>query len=198
MFETFRRNFSVDPGRRPGTVNLASDIPGLNELLADFGGASFNHGLYRIVSAQDVGAWNARVGLAFSEFAGRITCFGYDWLGRTFAVDKGRIEEGEPGILMFEPGTGEALEIPANIKTFHDVELKENPDAALASSVYAEWRETGGGEPAYDQCVGYKIPLFLNGKDEFENLELSDLEVYWHIMGQLVAKAKGLPPRNSC
>ncbi len=99
---------------------------------------------------------------------------------------------------MFEPGTGEALEIPANIKTFHDVELKENPDAALASSVYAEWRETGGGEPAYDQCVGYKIPLFLNGKDEFENLELSDLEVYWHIMGQLVAKAKGLPPRNSC
>jgi hypothetical protein len=40
-----------------------------------------------------------------------------------------------------------------------------------------------GGEPNYDQCVGYKKPLFLAGVDDVENIELSDLDVYRHLMG---------------
>lgn len=37
-------------------------------------------------------------------------------------------------VLMLEPGTGEALEIPCTIKSFHDRELIENRDAALAAT----------------------------------------------------------------
>ncbi|CCV07982.1 hypothetical protein MESS2_660021 [Mesorhizobium metallidurans STM 2683] len=183
----------MDAGVTPGGGNLDTKVPGLNELLASFGGASFKRGLYRINRASEVTRWNARVVLGFPEFAGRITCFGYDWLGRAFAVDTGRLEQGEPGVVMFEPGTGEALEVPANIRAFHDAELQEYEDAALASDFYTKWREIVGTEPAYTQCVGYKVPLFLNGKDEIENLELSDLDVYWHIMGQLILKVKDLP-----
>lgn len=95
---------------------------------------------------------------------------------------------------MFEPHTAEALQIPPNIKTFHDVELMEDDGAALVSDGYAMWRESGGAEPTYAQCMGYKKPLFLSGEDTMENLELSDLDVYWHIMGQFIAKVKGLPP----
>jgi len=44
-----------------------------------------------------------------------------------------------------------------------------------------------------DQCVGYITPLFLGGQDEFENFEISDLEVYWAINGQILEKTRGLP-----
>ncbi|MET3577666.1 hypothetical protein ABID19_000681 [Mesorhizobium robiniae] len=196
MFETFRKNFPVDSRMPadPGNFSLDTKVPGLNELLTSFGGASFKGYLYRVIRAQDVARWNARVCLGFPEFTGRITCFGYDWQGSVFAVDKQRLEQGEPGVLMFEPGTGKALKIPANIQTFHEVQVIQNADAALAANIYADWREAGGAEPAYAQCIGYKRPLFLSGEDEIENMELSDVEVYWHLMGQLIAKVKSLPP----
>lgn len=38
----------------------------------------------------------------------------------------------------------------------------------------------------HNQCVGYKVPLFLNGQDDIDNRELSDMEVYWGLMGQMV------------
>ncbi|MER9306598.1 T6SS immunity protein Tdi1 domain-containing protein [Mesorhizobium sp. M0496] len=196
MFETFQQNFPVD-SRAPtdaGDLSLDTKVPGLKELLTSFGGGSFKQGLYRIVRAQDVARWNARVSLGFPEFTGRITCFGYDWQGTAFAVDTGRLEQGEPGVVMFEPDTGEALQIPCNVRTFHDIELIEDEDAILASDGYAMWREAGGAQPAYAQCIGSKKPLFLGGEETIENLELSDLDVYWHIMGQIIAKVKGLPP----
>lgn len=196
MFERFIRNFPMD-GRLPtdsGNFPLDSKIRGLSELLSSFGGASFKHGLYRIIRASEVADWNERVCLGFPKFTGRITCFGYDWQGTAFATDTWRLEQGEPGVVMFEPGTGQALQIPANIRTFHEVELMEDEEAALAANMYADWRGAGGAEPAYNQCIGYKEPLFLNGKDEIENLELSDLEIYWHFMGQLIVQVKDLPP----
>ena len=196
MFEAFQRNFTADPNRVPESAGALPklDIPGLGELIARFGGASFNGGLYRIIRASDVSEWNARVSLGFPESAKGITCFGYDWLGRAFAADVERLEQGQPGVLMFEPGTGEALVVPANVQTFHDAELIQDSDPALASKAHKEWLATGGAEPAYAECIGYKVPLFLNGADEFENMELSDLDVYWHLMGQLIVKTRSLRP----
>jgi hypothetical protein len=197
VFETFRQNFPIESrvSAVGGEGAVDTEIRGLNELLASFGGASFRKGLYRIIRAQDLVRWNARVTLGFPESDGRITCFGYDWQGSAFAVDSQRLEHGQPGVLLFQPGTGQALEIPANIETFHDVLAVEDPDAALDANIYVEdWLAAGGAQPAYDQCISYKKPLFLGGEDDVSNQELSDLEVYWHIMGQVIAKLKGLPP----
>ncbi|TIP30686.1 MAG: DUF1851 domain-containing protein, partial [Mesorhizobium sp.] len=55
MFEIFQKNFEVD-SRVPadsGNSSLETKVAGLNELLATFGGATFRHGLYRIMRAQD-------------------------------------------------------------------------------------------------------------------------------------------------
>ena len=196
MLEAFKEAFAKDAalsvvgdGNAPRSL-----VVGWNNLVDHLGGGSFNQGLYRVIRASDAGAWNAQVTVAFPDFASRITCFGFDWLGRVFAVDPKRAEEGQPGVVMFEPGTGEALEVPCNIASFHDEELIEYRDAALASDFHQRWLNSGGGAPQYGQCVGYKKPLFLGGADEVSNLELSDLDVYWHLMGQLITKAKGLPP----
>lgn len=166
----------------------------LDELLATFGGTSVNGGLYRFVLPGDVGAvWRDRIAIAFPEFRECATCFGFDWLGRAFALDSSRTENGRAAVLMFDVGAGEALEIPANLKSFHDTELVEYTDVALAENFHREWLRSGGAEPGFDQCVGYRKPLFLGGADELDNLELCDLDVYWHVTGQLRAKTRGVP-----
>jgi hypothetical protein len=194
MFETFKRHFLPDPGPTPtGPLSDAGLRPEAAKLFAEFGGSSFNGGLYRVVRVSSLNTWAARVGYAFPEFKGRITCFGYDWLGTAFAIDEGRFEGGKPGVVMFEPGTGHALEVPANIETFHDDVLVNLGEAALAVDFYQRWQKLARTKLEYDQCIGYKKPLFLGGVDDVGNLELSDVDVYWHIFGQLILKAKGLP-----
>jgi hypothetical protein len=103
MFEAFERNFTADPERVQEAAGVPPNpgIPGLGELFARFGGTSFNRGLYRIIRASDVLEWNARIALAFPESADSTICFGYDWLGRAFAVDVQRLEQGQPGVVMF-------------------------------------------------------------------------------------------------
>lgn len=174
-------------------VSAAVADPELRSFFDILGGGSFQGGLYRTVHPMNSSEWNERICLAYPEFKGRITCFGFDWIGSTFALDSERQEGGRPGVVMFEPGTGEALEIPSNLITFHEAGLREFGEAALAISFYEKWRASGGAAPTYDQCVGYRKPLFLGGADEVENLEISDIDVYWHIVGQLIRKTRGLP-----
>lgn len=162
-------------------------VAGYADFAGEFAGASFASGLYRFHDAHSGPEALASIAEAFPEFAERALPFGYDWLGRHFAVDFGRVAAGEPRVLLLEPGTGEVLEIPASFAAFHEQELLESPDAALASDFFKSWAATNVRSLPLrrDQCVGYKIPLFLGGEDTVENLEVTDLEVYWSIFGQL-------------
>ena len=196
MYERFKSRFPRDPSvqaSRPHDVAIPA-IKGLKELLDLFGGGSFRSGVYRIIHPADLLEWQKRVDLAFPEFGNGLVCFGYDWLGRAFALDTRRSEAGQPGILMLDLGAGEALEIPANLLEFHEGLLLEDDDVALASKFHRMWLKAGGVVPTHDRCIGYKIPLFLGGKDEIENLEESDLDVYWHIIGQVLIQVRDLPP----
>jgi len=196
MFELFEANYVRDRANPPSSAgeNLAPDLPGLVQFFAEYGGASFDDGLYRIMRPADLPQWQKRIELAFPEFADRVVCFAYDWAGNVFALDMECLEEGQAGVTLFEPGIGEVLQIPSNLQTFHESGLIEFGEAALSIGFYEKWRAAGGTAPAYDQCIGYRKPLFLSGVDEVGNLELSDLDVYWHIMGQLLQQTRGLPP----
>jgi len=192
VFERFRENFELDDKTRIGPTGVpskssAADLPAL---LQAFGGCSFQNGLYRIILPDDVSLWRERLTLGFPDYATRATPFGFDWLGRVFALDSQRIIDGQDAVLMFEPGTGEVLEIPGNLASFHKDELVDEADAALAASFYKSWRMAGGAAPNYDECIGYMTPLFLGGADEFENLEVTDLDVYWHVHGQLILRVR--------
>lgn len=194
-FERFLEHFTRDP--QPSTANnrvLEDDTSGLATFFRCIGGTSYAGGLYRTLQTTDRHVWRERLSNAFPEFERRIECFAFDWLGRAFTTDTGRIEQGLPGVLMFEPGTGEVLEIPANIYSFHDLELLTSAEAALAVSGYHDWMANGGTKPTYTECVGYRKPLFLGGADNRSNLQISDIDVYWSLMGQLIRKVKHLPP----
>ena len=131
----------------------------------------------------------------FPELARRIVPFGYDWLGRHFVVDLGRIADGVPQVLMLEVGAGEAMQIPASIEDFHNIELVNFADDALSVPFWNRWREINSDPLPYQDCAGYKIPLFLGGADDVFNLETINMSVYVHICGQL--RNKTLSPRRT-
>lgn len=154
----------------------------------------FLDGAYRLHHSDDVARFTALAAEAFPEFATRITCFGADWAGNQFATDEDRVVGGERQILLLEPGIGEVLQIPCGLDTFHDGLLLEERDATAAYSFFQKWLAAGGTAPGYEECVGYKKPLYLGGVDEVTNLELGDFEVYWSICGQLLSQVRNLPP----
>lgn len=48
--------------------------------------------------------------LVFPEFRDRIEPFAFDWLGRHFAPDRGRVANGSAQVLMLKGGVGEAMQ----------------------------------------------------------------------------------------
>lgn len=154
-----------------------------------FSGILFGGGIYKLVEVNSIQKWNSIVGKRFPDYAGRIDCFGFDWLGRAFAVDMQTADESGKNILMFDPATSTTLRIPANFETFHNEEIVEYPDEALDSNLFANWLKTGRS-PEYKECVSHKIPLMLGGKDIVENMEISDLEVNWELLTQIADQIK--------
>lgn len=206
MFERFRAECAplrdaVQAGEAWQHEWLAS-VEGYQEFASEFAGASFGGGLYRVHDKSSGAQTLALVEEAFPEYAHRVCPFGpfgYDWLGRQFAVGSGRVVGEQPHVVLLEPGTGEALEIPLSFAAFHDEELIEYADAALAMGFFDSWAAVNSESVPLrrDQCVGYRVPLSLGGQDVIENLEVSDLEVYWSICGQLRRGVLSLPPGTS-
>jgi hypothetical protein len=189
MFERFLGAFEVSTGQPVS----APDGPSVAEWMDAAGGRSFARGMYFVHSREEAERANGLVRVAFPEFEGRISCFGRDWLGRQFSTDSQRGTGLDHEVLLFEPGTGEALLIPTAFSSFHDTTLVDFTEAALASGFYDQWLQQGGDAPNREECVGYKQLLFLGGRDEVDNLELSDLEVYWAIAGQMRVQLMGMP-----
>ncbi|TWT34793.1 T6SS immunity protein Tdi1 domain-containing protein [Blastopirellula retiformator] len=161
------------------------DEPTVCSVLKNLGGKTFNDGLYRVLRADEVEEATEAGCLAFPELAQHITVFGYDWLGRQFAADAGRRSKGMPQVLMLGFGTGSALQIPVDPIAFHNDELVDYPDDALAKPFFLQWQAAARAKLKHYQCAGYKVPLFLGGAGDVDNLEVTDLSVYWHLCGQL-------------
>ncbi len=173
MFEKFFNFVGI-----PNDISIQNN----NDFLKVCSGKSFLNGLYRIHRIEDIEKWNEIIGKTFPPAKDQITVFGYDWLGRTFAIFYQTNT-----VLMFEPGTGEAFDTDINFNDFHNEEIPKKHLVCLASEYYDKWRlENDNYVLPHNKCVGYKIPLFLNGKDTIDNLEISDMEVYWEIMMPLI------------
>ncbi|WP_328472182.1 DUF1851 domain-containing protein [Actinoplanes sp. NBC_00393] len=182
MFKKFLRDYRItdrldDAGGEPTHPQLA-------ELFRELGGTTFDDGLYRIHTPVSAAAADALCARLIEDFVGEVFCFGFDWLGRNLALD---VSEGGDGLVVIvEPGAGELLEGGVTLSKFHEKTVRKDP-TALAAGFFAEWR---AGHPeferlSFEECVGYKVPLFLGGDDEVHNLEVVPYDVYWEICVQL-------------
>ncbi|WP_311215329.1 MULTISPECIES: T6SS immunity protein Tdi1 domain-containing protein [unclassified Arthrobacter] len=190
MLEIFSTKFEVTDGT-PGNPSVGSDT--VSYLFARYGGCTFNNGLYRVHSAESSKNMARTLADAYPEFSFPFIPFGFDWLGRQFILDL-RSGKRDPEILLLEPGTGYALEIPRSFSTYHDDELVRDPEPSLLPTFFHEWEARNTVGLAFNECAGYKVPLFLGGADSVDNLEVSDIEVYWSLMGQLRVSTQNLEP----
>ena len=189
MFGRFEKTFIADnevvPTNNAHFPNLA-----LNELLNKYGGCSFNQGLYRVLNDKMQRLANEYIQLAFPNYSGKAYPFACDWNANVFAVSP---NDASSNVVIFEPGSGECLISTYPLLAFHDCLADESAEL-LKSATFHAWLSKGGVPLKYTQSATYKRPLFLGGKDDLVNLELSDTEVYWHLFGQLRAKTRNLPP----
>lgn len=166
------------------------DLPSeLYELLKLEGGATFDNGLYRVHTFTSSLKWSLLIAEFFNDYSNKIYPFGFDWMGRQFCL-----RSSGDMLLMFDPATGEAFELEQTISLLHNEDFANDKDGMLSSVLFTNLLHKNGlANIKYNECLGYKVPLFLGGKDEPNNYEVQDLEVYWHIQNQLYKKVKDLP-----
>lgn len=202
MFERFQANYKLT-AKSGDSAFISRDVLLRESVLSDYvdavttlfglySGGTFNDGMYRLHNVADIEKWTEIVVKCFPKYRGQLLCFGYDWLGRHFALNVAT--KASENIFMFEPGTGEVLDIPTNFIDFHDQEIVDYPNEVFAAEFFKQWSQAYQLELNHQDCVGYKIPLFLSGEDTINNLEMINMDVYWTICGQLINQARTLPP----
>lgn len=113
----------------------------------------------------------------------------FDWWGRQFCVSK----KGYEGIYVLDPVDLTDYFLKVNLIDFHNVTLVKD-SAILDSDCFENALKVLQIEDLNENhCIAYKLPLFLNGKADSSNYEVSDLEVYWHIQYQIYNQIKDLP-----
>lgn len=181
MFENFLDYFNVSINMMYKEENNELEL-----FLQSFGGKEFGNGIFRVFLKEDISYWEENIARAYQEFDNKFQLFAYDWLGRCFGIDlrKGHTKN----ILIFEIGTNDVLEIPCDFLEFLNEEIPTYHEECLASRFYKKWIEHYGKCVENKRCIGYKVPLFLGGSDDIQNMEESDMDVYWHIITQIKDK----------
>ncbi len=118
-------------------LDLGGAAGGIWGLFAAIGGGMFGGGIYRIHTPESSKKGTALAGECFPNATPDFTCFGFDWLGRQFALPSSPGRDELEHVLMLEPGTGQVLQIPYALATFHDEALVDFKDACLADTFFA-------------------------------------------------------------
>lgn len=196
MFSKFKKKFSISEKKSTSSKSTAAAIDfkklpkSVEVFFAEFEGCSFNDGLYRVHNLGDIKKWNKIVSKEFSDY-NNILCFAYDWMGRQFAIDLDRTDKNQNLLLMCDPGAGEILESELSFADFHNNDLVDYFDDLFSPDLF--FACTKDKKLKREKCFGYMVPLFLSGSEDIDNLELSDMEVYWEICAQTFKQIKDLP-----
>lgn len=162
-------------------------------ILDTLGGKTFNDGVFRVYRGDQVAGFTTTIASMFAAVKTTAIAFGYDWMGRQFVVDYSEMVDDKPTVVCLEPGVPDSFCTAEPILPFFNKALVTSADAALAEPLFRRWRKKRKRPIAPHECVGYKMPLFLAGEDELDNMELTDLDVYLTLCAQLWNKVKDLP-----
>jgi len=192
MYQRFIGGNSIKSNLSSVKGNVSRSINSeLDTLFAECGGASINNGLYRVHTYSSGIAWSEALQQYFSGIGKTILSFGYDWIGRQYAIVHGI----DNILLMFDPATFESFQIAGSVVDFHNRDLTEDRDATVSENSFKTVLvNLKISELTFQQCIGYKVPLFLGGQDNYDNYEVVDMEVYWDIQYQMYEQVKNLPP----
>ncbi len=181
MFDKFIEFFDVYI-----EVEYDNNFDALCNLRNMLGGQSVNDGVFRVLKQDEVEEWKDKIVEAFPKFVNKFEPFAFDWLGRFFAV---KIQEDdEPGIFMFDLSLNRCVLIPENLVDFLNEELTTHANVSLDIECFYDWRTTNP-PIAYEDCVGYIIPMFDGGVDDVTNVQLTSMKEYWEVFTELIKTA---------
>ncbi|MEC4272402.1 T6SS immunity protein Tdi1 domain-containing protein [Adlercreutzia sp. R25] len=179
-FAPFLRSFGYEVADAPASADPYA------ELVDTLGGRSFGDGLFTVFRRDELPKWRELIGAFYTDYRGEFSPVGYNWLGQCYVLDA----QGSVDIL--EPEASSTSCTDMGLVEFLNVDGVGNRDNAFLEAGYEEW--LSGHDPvAGGNCVGYTVPLFLGGKDEGDNMDIVDMEVYWGMTGQLWEAVKDLP-----
>lgn len=153
-----------------------------------FGGIQFGRGLFTVLDKANALVLEKKLGYAFPEYKGSFRLFGFDWMGRCFAVPS----DNEDKVIVFDPGVFEAYDVSLGFRDFVNKAIPMSTNECLSSDAFISWYKATGETPAEGSCIGYKIPLFLGGADAIDNFETVNMEEYWDIITKAGRKLRGL------
>lgn len=167
----------------------------VSALLEQLGGLSLGNGLMRLLTLDEQAKWEnivrecvvaqCKVPVDFS-----FSLFASTWNGYCIGV---RNKTDMPEILLFDVETMEINSLDSTLEDYLNERIPSRCNGCLASYAYSEWLETHP-EPKRNECVGLTKPLFLGGKDDFDNMEIIDMEVQWEMTSQIWQAVRDLPP----
>jgi hypothetical protein len=153
-------------------------------------GSCINSGLYRLHTFGSSVQWSLIIGQCFKTHKNKIYPFGFDWMGRQFcmSIDNNNL------LFMFDIATAEYFELQQKLELLHDDDFINDMENMLANDIFTQvLKHSNLKSIGYNECLGYKMPLFMGGNDVVENYQLIDIEVYWETQYQLYEKVKNLP-----
>ena len=155
--------------------------PDLNQAIRDLGGLSVENGLFRIHTFQTSIRWRENIETAFPKYTGKIGALGMDWMGRQFAYALKK-----DFVILFDISTGEDLVLEQTISEFLTDEIVRYGDDTFGAERARKFLSSDR-VLNFDEIIGFKVPLYLGGKDEDDNLEFINADVDWEINRQLMA-----------
>lgn len=189
MFKKFKAYFS----QYTTVTNVVIDnkeIPfKYTELLLDVGGVSYNKGLYTIHTFESSLKWAKILSAYFEGYKNEILPFAFDWWGRQYCVPK----KGYESIYVFDPIDLKDYFLEENLIDFHNITLVDDTDLLDSAYFQEALHALKIDGIKQNKCIGYKIPLFLNGNTDLLNLQIVDIEVYWDTQHQIYNQIKDLP-----
>lgn len=186
--EKFLNNYAVtdkaDPTPWGAPSRLAS--PSI-DFLRNYAGTTFSNGVYRLHNRETGRYSQENAELAFPDIKDFILVFGFDWRGKQYSFDLGNPNQ----ILQLDVAEGNYYSVDVDFKKFHEKVLIKHKEETLNIDIYTKWQAyINSTSLLHTECIGFNIPLFLNGMDDFSNMEKTDLDVYWSINAMLLRSVK--------
>lgn len=163
--------------------DIATKGKSVEDFVSTFSKQQLDEGLFNIFDINDIDLWTMQMHDIYPNIKKSYRIFGFDWLGRCFGIISKKL--GKDEILIFDPRDLEVYSIQCNFLDFINEEIPQNPEKYLLLNSFEQWKKLTNKQIPEMHCVGYNVPLFLGGQGTLENLEVTDMDVYWSITAQL-------------
>lgn len=179
---------ATEPDSQPYKPELLGDFFVKNNL----SGTTFNNGLLRFHNAKSGALAQQNLHEFFGDQAEILTPFAFDWRGRHFCRSQ---KDGQDLAIRTDSAFAEASPLISYEETldylFNSPEAPGFLEQDMMEKAFQRFDMFG---IQFNACIGLKIAAFLGGEEELDNLDPSDMDVYWTINGQIYNQVKDLPP----